>query len=213
MTHAQRTSLGDIQRRWHSRATARVNANELRRHYNQRWRCGCSRSRRARRRREQEEEATTGYSAQELADGWEFKIVRSATSGFKRPDFLTQVLEEERRAGWTLLRSSTTAACASSAPQRAGQRSIAGLRSLPQARRYERGRSRPAHRRVRARSGSDRHRRHRHRHEALIRRSRPLAVGLGLRVGSGVDFLIVTLDARPFHAPLDSALRPPTIRR
>jgi hypothetical protein len=57
----------------------------------------------ARRRREQEEETMTGYSAQELAEGWEFKIVRSATSGFKRPDFLKQVLEEERRAGWTLL--------------------------------------------------------------------------------------------------------------
>ena len=58
----------------------------------------------ARRRREQEEEETmTGYSAQELAEGWEFKIVRSATSGFKRPAFLNQVIEEERRAGWTLL--------------------------------------------------------------------------------------------------------------
>jgi hypothetical protein len=57
----------------------------------------------ARRRREQEEEIMTGYSAEDLAEGWEFKIVRSSTSGFKRPDFLEQVLQEERRAGWTLL--------------------------------------------------------------------------------------------------------------
>src|ERR1043165_7026103 len=42
----------------------------------------------ARQRREEEE--MSGYSAQELAEGWEFKIVRSATSAFKRPEFLRQ---------------------------------------------------------------------------------------------------------------------------
>ena len=54
----------------------------------------------ARRRREQEEEIMTGYSAQELAEGWEFKIVRSVTSGFKRPDFLNgdESAEALRRA-------------------------------------------------------------------------------------------------------------------
>jgi len=45
----------------------------------------------------------SSYSAEELAAGWEFKIVRSATGGFKRPEFLQQVLEEEKRAGWTLV--------------------------------------------------------------------------------------------------------------
>jgi hypothetical protein len=45
----------------------------------------------------------TGYSAEELAAGWEFKILRSATSAFRRPEFLRQVLDEEEEAGWTLV--------------------------------------------------------------------------------------------------------------
>ena len=58
----------------------------------------------ARRRRErEEEEEMTGYSAQELAEGWEFKFVRSAIGAFRRPEFLKQVLEEEGRNGWTLV--------------------------------------------------------------------------------------------------------------
>jgi hypothetical protein len=56
-----------------------------------------------RRRREQEEEEMTGYTPEELASGWEFKIVRSSTRAFKRPAFLKQVLEEERGTGWTLV--------------------------------------------------------------------------------------------------------------
>jgi hypothetical protein len=55
------------------------------------------------RQREQEEEQMTGYTPQELAEGWEFKIVRSSTNGFKRDEFLRQVLDEEGRAGWMLL--------------------------------------------------------------------------------------------------------------
>ena len=57
----------------------------------------------ARRRREQEEEEMTDYTPQELAEGWEFKIVRSSTGAFKRAEFLKQVLDEERRSGWTLI--------------------------------------------------------------------------------------------------------------
>lgn len=45
----------------------------------------------------------TGYTPEDLAAGTEFKILRSATSAFKRPDFLKQVLEEEKQAGWTLV--------------------------------------------------------------------------------------------------------------
>ena len=45
----------------------------------------------------------TSYTPEELASGWEFKIVRSATGAFKRSEFLQQVLEEEKRAGWTLV--------------------------------------------------------------------------------------------------------------
>ena len=45
----------------------------------------------------------SGYSPEELAAGWEFKIVRSATGSFRRPDFLARILEEERRHGWLLV--------------------------------------------------------------------------------------------------------------
>lgn len=45
----------------------------------------------------------TGYTPQELAEGWEFKIVRSSTSAFRTPAFLRTVLDEEQRAGWTLV--------------------------------------------------------------------------------------------------------------
>ncbi len=45
----------------------------------------------------------TGYTPQELAEAWEFKILRSATSAFKAPAFLRSILDEERRAGWTLV--------------------------------------------------------------------------------------------------------------
>ena len=45
----------------------------------------------------------TGYSAQDLAEGWEFKIVRSSTGAFKTPAFLRAVLDEEQRAGWTFV--------------------------------------------------------------------------------------------------------------
>jgi hypothetical protein len=45
----------------------------------------------------------TGYTPEELASGSEFKILRSATSAFRRPEFLKQVLDEEKDAGWTLV--------------------------------------------------------------------------------------------------------------
>jgi len=55
------------------------------------------------RRQMQEEEEMTGYRADELAQDYEFKILRSATGGFKRLARLQQVLEEEARAGWVLV--------------------------------------------------------------------------------------------------------------
>src|SRR5262249_53669225 len=51
----------------------------------------------------QKEEQMTGYTATDLADGWEFKILRSATGAFKKPDVLRRVLEEEGRAGWVMI--------------------------------------------------------------------------------------------------------------
>ena len=45
----------------------------------------------------------TEYTPQDLAEGWEFKIVRSATGGFRESAFLRAVLDEEQRAGWTFV--------------------------------------------------------------------------------------------------------------
>jgi hypothetical protein len=50
-----------------------------------------------------EEEEMTPYSKQDLDDGWEFKFVRSATGKFRDPAWQRAILEEEARAGWTLI--------------------------------------------------------------------------------------------------------------
>jgi len=53
-----------------------------------------------RKRREQEEEEMTRYTDKELAEDYEFKIVRSATSAFKKRETVEQVIAEESMAGW-----------------------------------------------------------------------------------------------------------------
>lgn len=45
----------------------------------------------------------TSYDARELAEDWEFKILRSTTGIFGKPERLREVLEEEGRAGWVLV--------------------------------------------------------------------------------------------------------------
>lgn len=45
----------------------------------------------------------TGYTSTDLAEGWEFKILRSATSAFRDPSRMRDALEQEARAGWTLV--------------------------------------------------------------------------------------------------------------
>jgi hypothetical protein len=55
------------------------------------------------RRMRHEEEEMTGYTAGDISQDWEFKIIRSAMGGFRSTDFLRRVLEEEAVAGWTLL--------------------------------------------------------------------------------------------------------------
>ena len=50
-----------------------------------------------------EEELLTAYNDKELADGWEFKILRSASGVFERPERMREILEEEARAGWVLV--------------------------------------------------------------------------------------------------------------
>ena len=57
----------------------------------------------AARRRAEEEEAMTSYTAEELTDDWEFKILRTATRKFHDPLTLRKVLDEEAQAGWILV--------------------------------------------------------------------------------------------------------------
>ena len=45
----------------------------------------------------------TGYSHADLADGWEFKILRSATGAFRNPERMRQAIDEESRNGWVFL--------------------------------------------------------------------------------------------------------------
>jgi hypothetical protein len=52
----------------------------------------------AQRRREEEEEHMAPYTPHDLAENWEFKILRSATGAFK-----DRYLAEEAQAGWTLV--------------------------------------------------------------------------------------------------------------
>lgn len=54
-------------------------------------------------RRRDEEEEMSGYSPEELADGWEFKILRSNTGAFKNSEKLRATLDAEARAGWSLV--------------------------------------------------------------------------------------------------------------
>jgi hypothetical protein len=56
----------------------------------------------ARRMREEEEEMTA-YNPKDLAEDWEFKIIRSNFNTFRNPEKLRAVLEEEKRGGWTLV--------------------------------------------------------------------------------------------------------------
>jgi hypothetical protein len=54
-------------------------------------------------RRRQEEEEMTSYRTKDLAEDWEFKILRSSMGVFRDPARLRAILEEEKRGGWTLV--------------------------------------------------------------------------------------------------------------
>ena len=45
----------------------------------------------------------TSYQPQDLSGDWEFKILRSVTSAFRKPEKLQEALDQEARAGWTLV--------------------------------------------------------------------------------------------------------------
>ncbi len=54
-------------------------------------------------REREEEEQMTAYGSRDVAEGWEFKILRSAWGAFANPDKLKAILEDEGRAGWILV--------------------------------------------------------------------------------------------------------------
>jgi hypothetical protein len=56
-----------------------------------------------RKRDQEEEEYMTRYTIDELDDNWEFKIVRSETGSFRRPEVFQSLLQEESVAGWELV--------------------------------------------------------------------------------------------------------------
>jgi hypothetical protein len=51
----------------------------------------------------EEEEELTPYSQHDLAEDWEFKILRSSLGRFRNGRYLAEVLQSEARAGWTLV--------------------------------------------------------------------------------------------------------------
>ena len=56
-----------------------------------------------RRREREEEERMTTYSNDDLNENWEFKIVRSGSNAFRRPEVFQRLVEEEAVAGWQLV--------------------------------------------------------------------------------------------------------------
>ncbi len=50
-----------------------------------------------------EEENMTQYTQQDLKGDWEFKIVRSESGAFRKPEILEQMVDQETQAGWVML--------------------------------------------------------------------------------------------------------------
>ncbi len=51
----------------------------------------------------EEEEDMAKYTQDDLQRDWEFKIVRSDTAAFRKPEVLNKLIEEEAQAGWVML--------------------------------------------------------------------------------------------------------------
>jgi hypothetical protein len=60
-------------------------------------------ARERRRRDEEEEEEMTRYTTEDLDKNWEFKIVRSESGAFRKPEVFHNLLQEESLAGWELV--------------------------------------------------------------------------------------------------------------
>jgi hypothetical protein len=73
---------------------------------------------------EEEEEMMAEYAQDELADDWEFKIVRSESRAFRRPEVLQALVEEEAQAGWVLLEKLDDGRVRFKRPRRAQTRDI-----------------------------------------------------------------------------------------
>lgn len=52
---------------------------------------------------EKEEEEMTNYSVDDLDNNWEFKIIRSETGAFRKPEAFQRMLQEEQIGGWELV--------------------------------------------------------------------------------------------------------------
>jgi len=50
-----------------------------------------------------EEEEMTVYTETDLNENWEFKILRSNTGAFRKPEELQKACDEEKQAGWVLV--------------------------------------------------------------------------------------------------------------
>jgi hypothetical protein len=50
-----------------------------------------------------EEENMAQYTQDALTGDWEFKVVRSDSGAFRKPEVLNRLVEEEAQAGWVLL--------------------------------------------------------------------------------------------------------------
>ena len=51
----------------------------------------------------EEEERLSAYTPDDLAKGWEFKIVRANTAAFRKSEVMQRVCDEEGRSGWELV--------------------------------------------------------------------------------------------------------------
>ena len=51
----------------------------------------------------EEESDMTQYTRDDLKSDWEFKIVRSNSAVFRKPEILRQLIKQESQAGWVML--------------------------------------------------------------------------------------------------------------
>jgi hypothetical protein len=57
----------------------------------------------AKRKQHEEEEELSTYRKEDLEQGWEYKILRSALSEFGKPEVFARAVETERLGGWELV--------------------------------------------------------------------------------------------------------------